>query len=205
MIINKSARFINTHPVLRSSSSFRKARRTMRFLLASGVLFIVFVVTSAIYNPVSFKPRNLVKPSMVKLLDQRRNVIGNAHHFIRQKRQGQACIDAYLEGESPLAEKCTQLLSDGPNVTLDELSTFCGSDGCLSLLTRLFTDLESCEGVDDNRTVSRKLCCMVVRAQKGRLRRTRPARPGKYGVSQAGVWSVTRTVEQAALFRITVS
>ena len=122
----------------------------MRFLLASGVLFVIFVVTSAIYNPVSFKPRKLVK-----LLDQRRNVIGNAHHFIRQKRQSQACINAYLEAQSAQFQECAQLFADGAEVTLDEVLTFCDNDNCVSLLTRVFTDLESCEEVDDNSTVSK--------------------------------------------------
>ena len=123
----------------------------MRFLLASGVLFVIFVVTSAIYNPVSFKPRKLVK-----LLDQRRNVIGNAHHFIRQKRQSQACINAYLEAQSAQFQECTQLFADGAEVTVDELLAFCDNN-CASLLTRVFTDLESCEAVDDNSTVSKKM------------------------------------------------
>ena len=127
----------------------------MRFLLASGVLFVIFVVTSALYNPVSFKPRNLVK-----LLDQRRNVIGNAHQ--RQKRQSQACINAYLEAQSTQFQECSQLFADGNNVTIDEVLEFCDNYNCVSLMTRVLIDLQSCEGTDDgNTTVSRKLFCNV--------------------------------------------
>ena len=126
----------------------------MRFLLASGVLFVTFVVTSAIYKPVSFKP--------AKLFDSRRNVIGNAHHVIRQKRQSQACINAYLETQTSQFQECGQLFADGTDVTTDELLAFCDNDDCVSLLIRVFTDLESCEGMDDNSTVSRRLVSLVI-------------------------------------------
>ena len=120
----------------------------MRCLLTGGVLFVAVVVTSAIYKPVSFKPKNLAK-----LFDSRRNVIGNAHHFI-QKRQSQACIDAYLEAQTPQFQECSQLFADGSDVTINELLTFCDNDDCVSLLIRVFTDLQSCQGADDNTTVS---------------------------------------------------
>ena len=119
----------------------------MRFLLTSDVLFLTVVVTSAIYKP-GFKPKNLAK-----LFDPKRYVIENAHHL--QKRQSQGCINAYLEAQSPQFQQCSQLFADADDVTVDEIVEFCdSSDNCVSVVARVLTDLENCEGNDDNTTVS---------------------------------------------------
>ena len=121
----------------------------MRFLLTSSILFLTIVVTSAIQFKHGFKPKDLAK-----LFDPKRYVIGNAHHL--QKRQSQSCIDAYLETQSTQFEECSQLFADGGDVTIDEIMEFCdSSNDCVSLMIRVLTDLENCEGSGDNTTVSR--------------------------------------------------
>ena len=121
----------------------------MRFLLTVGVLLVTAVLASAIYRPNPFKPTDLAKLE-AKLLNLRRST-GN--HFV-QKRQSSACIDAYLETQSQRFQECSQLLGDGGNITTTELIEFCHHDDCVSLLIKVFTDLENCNAVDTNTTVS---------------------------------------------------
>lgn len=112
----------------------------MRFLLASGVLLVTVVATSAIY-----KPRDLVK-----LLNPK---IGNFQHFI-QKRQSQDCINAYLEAQQPEFQECSQIFADIDDITVDEMTTFCEEDNCVSLMIKVFTDFENCGEISENTTVS---------------------------------------------------
>jgi len=101
----------------------------------------------AISVPSSFK-----LTSFAKLFDSGRNVIGNAHHFVQKRQSSEACIRAYLETEQPRFSQCSSLFTDGgSDLTVDQLVTFCDHD-CVSLLTRVFTDLEECDS--NNTTVS---------------------------------------------------
>lgn len=117
---------------------------TMRFLLITSVLLVTVVVTSANYNPLSFNPTHLTK------LNPKRNTVS---HFM-QKRQSQACISAYEESQTPQFQQCSQLFSDGSDITVDQLSGFCDDDGCVSVLIKVFTDLQNCGALDANTTVS---------------------------------------------------
>lgn len=121
----------------------------MRLLLIIGVLLVTAVLASAIYRPKTFKPADLAKLE-AKLLHLRKST-GN--HFV-QKRQSQACINAYLEAESQQFQECSALLGDAGNITTTELLEFCDREDCVSLLIKVFTDFEKCEGGDSNYTVS---------------------------------------------------
>lgn len=120
----------------------------MQFVL-TAVLLATVVVTSAIHNPRSLSAKDLIKPRGVITLDLTGDA--HAHHFIR-KRQSQACVDAYLETQTTQFEQCSQLLSDAEDITVNEILAFCDDDHCVSELTRVFTDLQSCGF--DNSTVS---------------------------------------------------
>lgn len=121
----------------------------MRLSLTSGILLVTAVLASAIYRPISFNRADL-GVNLAKLLDSKKST-GN--HFV-QKRQNQACINAYLETETEQFQECSRLLGDGGNVTTNEILEFCDRDDCVSLLIKVFTDLHNCDAVDDNSTVS---------------------------------------------------
>lgn len=112
-----------------------------------GLLLITVVVTSAIPKPFPFKSRDFTK--LFDLSDT-----GNAHKHVQKRQFSEACLEAYQETQSPQFAQCTQLLSNG-NLTTDDLVAFCNRYGCTSLLVKVFTDLESCQTIDeDNTTVS---------------------------------------------------
>ena len=88
----------------------------------------------------------------------------NAHHEtqIREKRQipDDACVNAIQEAQSPLFMQCSNFLGNANALSFNQLLSFCGTDNCVPLLIKVFTDLESC-GDDGNSTVSMLYKCIL--------------------------------------------